>query len=218
MSTWGLGMSSSIDPETVTDVRCGWQFCTMRVPQRFRSAGMYLCRDHGLLAWSIINEQIQQGESMERTEEEQHEFEQRRSAHPQYGNGQPELLGQSPFDVFVTSDKYEPPGHVYYIRTGQRIKIGYSTDIVRRLSQYPPDMEILYIRRGDKQLERSEHKRFSTHLADGREWFADRPEVVDLIRAMANSDRGWRRIIEDDEDLIRRKRRTAPEVTVRRIA
>lgn len=215
MSTWGLGMSSSIDPETITDVRCGWQFCTMRVPQRFRSAGMYLCRDHGLLAWSIINEQLAEGLPTEETATEQSKVHELTEAEKKYGCLP--IGHDGPFALQFSGVEDISPGVIYYIRTGGRIKIGHSINVERRLSQYPPDVEVLFLQTGGKDMERQEHRRFSAYLADGREWFRDTPEVTNLIEAMARTCHGWERLIDNDE-WWRRKKRTAPEVTVSRIA
>lgn len=182
MSMW-TGSSRGRDPEAITDIKCPWQFCTMRVPVRFHEAGMLLCREHALLAWTIVNEQMG-------------------------------MVQQAPLP-----DPPPPPaktvGIVYFIRTAGRIKIGHSIDVERRLAQYPPDVEVLYLVSGDKQRERREHMRFRAYLADGREWFQDREEVTAAIEDMAAGDSGWRGRI-DDDSWWRRRRRAEPEVVTGR--
>lgn len=199
MSTWAGG--STGNPDSMTEARCTWQFCTTFVPQRFYDEGMLLCREHALLAWAIVNEQMGNGPIPEQPEQ-------------QIRDDQLVMHEGSPFAIQFT-DKPDP-GVVYYIRTGGRIKIGHSTRLTQRLSQYPPDTEVLYLAAGDKAMELSEHRRFSAYLADGREWFEDRPEVAGLIKAMARSNQGWERLIEGD--WWRRRKRTAPTVTTRQTA
>lgn len=192
MSTWAGGSSGG--PDSMTGARCTWQFCSTFVPQRFYDEGMLLCREHALLVWAIVNEQLAEGPIEDAPAE-------------------PELLMRmdSPFAVEPNNRPF--PGVVYYIRTGGRIKIGHSTRLAQRLAQYPPDTEVLYLLAGDKQMERAEHRRFNAYLADGREWFQDRPEVTGLIAAMAASNQGWERLL--DGDWWRRRKRTEPVVELR---
>lgn len=197
MSSWTGGTSGN--PDSVTGARCTWQFCSMFVPKRFHDEGMLLCREHALLVWTIVNEQLAEGPIPAQQPE------------PHLDN-QIVMHEGSPFAIQFTDQP--KPGIVYYIRTGGRIKIGHSTRLTQRLAQYPPDTEILYLAVGDKTMEASEHRRFSAYLADGREWFQDRTEVTDLIAAMAVSHQGWDRLI--DGDWWRRRKRTAPEVTTSR--
>lgn len=85
----------------------------------------------------------------------------------------------------------EPPakreeGWVYYLRIGDRVKIGYTNDVDRRLASYPPNMEVLLLRRGTRNLERAEHLRFAEHLRDGREWFDANDAVLSTIEEIAS--------------------------------
>lgn len=182
MSTWTGGNTGSDD--SYSDTRCRWQMCTAYVPYRFLNQNMHLCREHALWVWSIVNEQL--------------------TATDDIPEAEPPIIREDLPHV-------PEPGYVYYIRTGGRIKIGHTVNLWRRLSQYPPDIELLYVQTGTKELERSEHQRFRAYLADGREWFQDRPEVTAPIEEMASSTTGqgalgggfWRR-------------RQAPAVAVRR--
>jgi hypothetical protein len=146
---------------------------------------LFLCRDHALLAWQIVDDQI-------------------KSTCPPT----PEPKEETP--------EVKIDGHVYYIVTAGRIKIGHSINVEQRLLSYPPGMEILYIRKGDRKLERDEHRRFRTYLTDGREWFEDRPEVRNKIGQLVADDPEWHKRW-DFEYMFRRKR-VAPRVTTKRIA
>lgn len=98
--------------------------------------------------------------------------------------------------------KAEPPaasepkpgyeGSVYYLRIGDRVKIGHTTNLFNRLASYPPNTEILLIRRGTRELERREHIRFSEHRTDGREWFHANERVLQMISEITDSvDNEW---------------------------
>lgn len=68
------------------------------------------------------------------------------------------------------------PGFVYYLQVGDRIKIGYSTDVKKRMRAYPPDSKLLAVEGGSPQLEAQRHREFAGSLVAGREWF--RPDSV----------------------------------------
>lgn len=68
-------------------------------------------------------------------------------------------------------------GMIYYIRIGDRIKIGYTRDMYRRMGQYPPNTELLAMHPGTPLLEQQMHQQFGKYLADGREWFHPNPEL-----------------------------------------
>lgn len=73
MSNW-IGTSKG-NPESITGFRCCWEGCTTYVPNRFHGAGLDLCRDHALLAWSVVDNQIGDGLSTERTPKKRPDFE-----------------------------------------------------------------------------------------------------------------------------------------------
>lgn len=84
----------------------------------------------------------------------------------------------------LTKKQGDQPGWVYYLRVGDRIKIGYSTAPARRLKAYPPDSELLAIHPGTPDLERQLHKQFDHNLVSGREWFT---EALDLREHIATA-------------------------------
>lgn len=70
-------------------------------------------------------------------------------------------------------------GIVYYVRLGNRVKIGFSTDFVSRMSVVPHE-SILFTKPGTLADERLEHKRFA-HLRTSGEWFQADPELMAYI-------------------------------------
>ncbi len=60
---------------------------------------------------------------------------------------------------------------VYYIKFGDRIKIGTTTNLNARLGTLPFD-QILGTEPGGVDLERKRHQQFAANLVSGREWFS----------------------------------------------
>ena len=74
---------------------------------------------------------------------------------------------------------------VYYLRVGNHIKIGHSTNFTVRRRQYPPDAELLAVEFGDTALELQRHRQFRKDLARRREWFTPSPELMAHIKDLA---------------------------------
>lgn len=80
-------------------------------------------------------------------------------------------------------------GFVYYMRIGDRLKIGYSVDVRRRMRAYPPESKLLAVEPGDRDLERSRHQQFRASLTHGREWFTPTADLIEHIETVV-SDHG----------------------------
>ena len=76
----------------------------------------------------------------------------------------------------------EVNGVVYYVRFGDRIKIGTSTDLAQRLIGIPHD-EVLATEPGGPKVERSRHEQFA-HLRITGEWFSAAPDLMKHIRSL----------------------------------
>ena len=75
---------------------------------------------------------------------------------------------------------------VYYLRVGDHIKIGHSTNFTVRRRQYPPDAELLAVEFGDTALELQRHRQFRKDLAMRREWFKPSRELMAHIKELAD--------------------------------
>ena len=74
---------------------------------------------------------------------------------------------------------------VYYLRFGDQIKIGTSSNPRQRLASLRYN-ELLAFERGGRMLEQRRHKQFATHRLGRSEWFADHPDLIehiDILRA-----------------------------------
>jgi hypothetical protein len=63
------------------------------------------------------------------------------------------------------------PYVVYYVRVGDRIKIGRTMQLRQRLANYPPGSELLAVESGKSNLEARRISQFHHLLADRKEWF-----------------------------------------------
>lgn len=73
---------------------------------------------------------------------------------------------------------------VYYVRIGELIKIGTTTNLTSRLHQYPPSRELLAVEPGGTRVEHQRIKQFAHLLAYGKEWFRPGPDLLEHIDAI----------------------------------
>lgn len=162
MSSYSRGRHRP-DPDSATTYPCGWMPCNSAISYRFWDAGIRLCQDHALQTWAAVQEMNSAGQLRSESATP--------TARPKPTKGR---------------------GKVYYLRIGDRVKIGFTNDIFKRLASYPPTMEILAIREGTRELEHQEHIRFGEHRTDGREWFAANERVLQMVELVAaGTNRDW---------------------------
>lgn len=79
---------------------------------------------------------------------------------------------------------------VYFMRLGNRVKIGYTSKLKDRLSAIRPE-ELMATERGGRRRERELHQRFDSYRVSG-EWFSLEGEVADYISTLqeVQRDRG----------------------------
>ena len=68
-------------------------------------------------------------------------------------------------------------GTVYYLRIGGYYKIGWASDLDKRMRSYYPDTQLLAAHPGTRADEKDLHKRWKHLLAYGNEWFTLAPEI-----------------------------------------
>ena len=72
---------------------------------------------------------------------------------------------------------------VYYLRYGDRFKIGTSANPRQRFASLPHD-EVLAFERGDRVLEQRRHRQFATHRIPHTEWFEANDDLTTLVSAL----------------------------------
>jgi hypothetical protein len=75
-------------------------------------------------------------------------------------------------------------GWIYYVRSGDKIKIGHTTRLKQRIRAYPPDTHVLAVHRGSRTVERDLHAQFQTYRTAGREWYDQGQGLIDHINAV----------------------------------
>ena len=89
---------------------------------------------------------------------------------------------------------------VYFIKSGDFLKVGYSTDVPKRMKQYAthnPNFELLYIINGDQKLE----KQIQSELNDYRfrlEWFHIDDYVMYMVEYLREKYKHW---VEDEPSI-----------------
>lgn len=77
--------------------------------------------------------------------------------------------------------KTEVAGTIYFIRSGGFVKIGWTSDLARRMKGYPPDTLLLAVKPGTRKGERALHRKFAHLKTHGREWFPLAPQITEEI-------------------------------------
>jgi hypothetical protein len=76
---------------------------------------------------------------------------------------------------------------VYYVQTGDRVKIGFTTHLAERMATLVPE-RLLAVERGDPKLERSRHKQFAALRTRG-EWFRYESPLTEHIAGLTDESR-----------------------------
>lgn len=76
------------------------------------------------------------------------------------------------------------PAVVYYMRVGNRVKIGFSTNLTERVSALAPE-EVMATEPGDRSVEEARHRQFAD-LRVAREWFRLEEPLTSHVTAL-----GW---------------------------
>lgn len=79
---------------------------------------------------------------------------------------------------------------VYYLRLGERVKIGTTFTPRQRFAALPHD-EVLAFERGDRVLEQQRHVEFAADRLGTSEWFSLTPRLSVHIRRIADGRDAW---------------------------
>ena len=140
-------------PHTPTHWRCCWPKCKTPLDEPQPP----LCETHLFLAWRFANEELRAvRDSVQAVPEPRHDP--------------------------LPPTRAKKDGSVYFIRFNDRIKIGYSTNVDRRLAGLPHH-EVLAVIPGTMEEERHCHAAFA-HLRDVGEWFRIEQDLLDFIEGV----------------------------------
>lgn len=82
-------------------------------------------------------------------------------------------------EIRIEDTRGNQPGWIYYLRVGDLVKIGYTTNILRRMREYPPDSRLLAVHPGTLDFEKQMHDIFRGSRARGREWYRPEPHLLE---------------------------------------
>lgn len=89
---------------------------------------------------------------------------------------------QQDADIARRMQKHEATARVYYARLGNRLKIGYTHNVRKRMAQLMPE-ELMATERGGEAVEAERHRQFG-HLRTHGEWFRYEDELVDHVEEL----------------------------------
>ena len=78
------------------------------------------------------------------------------------------------------------PSVIYYVQVMSHIKIGWTSNLEKRMKSYPPNSELLAVHPGTRADEQKLHKRFAAHRSHGREWYPLVPPLLEHIKRMVD--------------------------------
>lgn len=72
-------------------------------------------------------------------------------------------------------------GQIYILRLNGLIKVGWSSNLVKRFKAYGPDVEVLCHYPASRQDETLMHRQLRPYLKKGREWYEDCQLLADVV-------------------------------------
>lgn len=178
-----VSKSERLNRQTPTVIECAWPGCKDDLkPFVHRESGNVLrirvgplCLAHAdAVADAVLEDRLRMADFEHHEMNHQH-FDAERREQDQRRRSERRRSADAAF-------RGEQPGYVYYVEVGERIKVGYSVDVRRRMRAYPPGSVLLAVEPGSPDLERQRHRELAGCLLDGREWF--RPDGV-VLRQVA---------------------------------
>lgn len=149
-----------------------WQFCNDMIGEQRRKETAQFEATRGQRMTEALDEITELRAELKRQEAE-HKAELERIRE----QAQREALALAASVEATTSDCV-----VYYLRFGDRVKIGYTKNVAKRRTQIPND-ELLATEPGGRVVETMRHRQFAEHRLIG-EWFAMGPNLMEHIEQL----------------------------------
>jgi len=74
------------------------------------------------------------------------------------------------------------PGWIYFLTLDDKIKVGWTANLEKRLRSYPPHARMVVTYPASRADERDLHRTLRQSLVAGREWYARTPQVLEYMR------------------------------------
>lgn len=75
-------------------------------------------------------------------------------------------------------------GVIYYVQNAEHIKIGWTSNLAKRMRQFAPNSRLLATHPGTRKDETRLHRMFAAHRTHGKEWYAPVPSVLRHIEGV----------------------------------
>lgn len=154
-------------PRMPKSYQCCWDYCLNRIAY----ADNPLCKDHLVASWRLI-ESREPKRFIDRLRSET--VDELKALQAKWAREDTAARASA-------KERQSGPGHIYYIRVGDLIKIGFTTRLEQRLLQYPPNAELLADHPGTRATEQDMHGRFEQYRSRGREWFTAGVKLMEHI-------------------------------------
>lgn len=166
--------------------RCAWPGCRERLEIPFPGNGELLCNRYGVLctthAVDVAVAVIAHQSDLNRVQQFFEQQTTERAVRAAKWKAEDER-----YEAEKVALRQDREGFVYYLRVGERIKVGYSVDVKRRMRAYPPGSQLLAVEPGDRELETQRHRQFAGSRTDGREWFRPTPDILALAEEIVDT-------------------------------
>jgi hypothetical protein len=73
-------------------------------------------------------------------------------------------------------------GWIYFLELDEKIKVGWTSNLEKRLRSYPPHARVVVSYPATRADERDMHRTLRTELVAGREWYGRTPLVLNCMR------------------------------------
>jgi hypothetical protein len=99
----------------------------------------------------------------------------------------PAQIAEIVASLHLVIDEHGPNGFAYFVRQGERVKIGYTKDLKQRMKtlrvSHGSDCELLAYRDGGRDREANYHFQFAAHHIKG-EWSHAHPDILDEAKRL----------------------------------
>lgn len=152
------------------------------------SSGIKLCKDHirriGYLSGLLSRKRAQEwldGKSDRDLEQAREEIaRQRRTIAWQAKKLRGEPTEYGPEEPPATPTR----GVIYALLNGYNVKIGWTSNLERRLREYPPSTQLLVTYPGKRKDETALKRKFAHLATHGNEWFPYAPQITEWVDSM----------------------------------
>lgn len=162
-----LGESTTDNPKLAKSYRCCWDDCRNKIAY----PDTPLCKEHLVASWRLI-ESREPKRFIDRLRSET--VDELKALQAKWARDDAAARAS-------VKERQSGPGHIYYIRVDDLIKIGFTTRLEQRLLQYPPNAELLADHPGTRATEQDMHGRFEQYRSRGREWFTAGVKLMEHI-------------------------------------